>query len=216
MRRMAGFATLHADRGMFKQKRPALIGVTVQACFFGRVRLGHHARPHAHFPSGCLRSMRIVTIGALHETLIDAVLERHVELRPHIVVARVAEIGLSLREQELRRRRAVNRVAAGADDVVQGVGRSPDISAAHVLGMAGEAIVQDFARRHDRERVRDRELATPCFHVCLARAMATLAAGPLGWFLARRDALVVRIFIEIRPDIRVACLADFAADIRGC
>jgi hypothetical protein len=61
--------------------------------------------------------MRIVAVCALHETLIDAVLEGHSKLRSHLLVASVAEIDLLLRQECLGSGRFVNRMATGASNI---------------------------------------------------------------------------------------------------
>ena len=47
--------------------------------------------------------MRVVAIAAVHDALVDAMLERHGELRLYRRVAGIAELSLFLREQEFRR-----------------------------------------------------------------------------------------------------------------
>ena len=98
VRNVAGEATIHADRGMFKNKRPAFVGMTVDARFFVGLRLLHMARPRRVSPGGLKRSVGIVAIRAVHETFVDAVLERQGELRSHVSVATVAQIRLGLRQ----------------------------------------------------------------------------------------------------------------------
>ena len=51
------------------------------------------------------------------------------------------------------------------------------------------------------------------FHMGFGGPMATLATSALRRKVARRNALIVGIFVEIEPDIGVAGLTNFAADI---
>ena len=87
----------------------------------------------------------------MHEAFIHAVLGRHGELRPHGGVAAIAEFALLLRQQELRRGRMVDRVAARARHVVPRMFRALDICLFQVARMAPQAGVQHLLRRHQRK-----------------------------------------------------------------
>ena len=160
--------------------------------------------------------MGVVAIAALHEAFVDAVAARHVELRAHVTVALVARLGLALSQQEPRRLRAVVGVARRAGDVVLGVLGAPDVGAAIVLGMAGQAPVDNLARFHHRERERNRVAARglACGHMRLERPVAALARGDLWWFLAGREALEVWVLEEVVPLILMAGFAFGIAGIR--
>ena len=109
VRCMTGRASFGFYRSVFVSKRPLLIHVALNASGVGAGR-----------ESGLLQletAMRIVTIGALHETLVDAVLKRHGELRPHGQVAGIAQIVLPGRQQKFRRRRLMNQMAIRTDHV---------------------------------------------------------------------------------------------------
>ena len=96
VRNVAGEAPIHTNRGMLKNKRPAFVGMTVDARFFVGLGLLHMARPRRVSPRGLKRSVWIVAIRAVHETFVDAVLEGHGKLRAHVSVAAVAQIRLGL------------------------------------------------------------------------------------------------------------------------
>ena len=91
-------------------------------------------------------AVRVMTVGTLHETFVDAMVEGHSELRLLLQMARVAKLGLRLREQRLLRLRMMRRVAGKAAHIglaVQG------IRGVHVFsgrGVAGEAAIVDLLR----------------------------------------------------------------------
>ena len=96
VRNVAGSAAIHADRRMLKKKRPAFVGMTVDARFFVGLGMLHIARPRRVSPGGLKRSVWIVAIRAVHETFVDAVFEGQGKLRAHVSVAAVAQIRLRL------------------------------------------------------------------------------------------------------------------------
>lgn len=100
VRIMAGFAAFDADDGMFIDEGAALVLVAFDAGLFGAGGLVHHAGSHAGAPCGGEGSMRVVAIGALDDAFIDAMFDRHVELRAHGGVALVAEVLLDFGEKE--------------------------------------------------------------------------------------------------------------------
>ena len=61
-----------------------------------------------------ISSVLVVAVGALNQTLIDAMVKRHIELGFLLQVAGVAKFRLGLDQQVFRRRRVVRRVAVGA------------------------------------------------------------------------------------------------------
>ena len=92
--------------------------------------------------------MRIVAVRALHESFIDAMLERHRELRAHGRVAAITDFALLLfRKQELRRGRAVNRMAVGADDIALSVLAAADVGAGNGLAVAPQAGIHNLRWR---------------------------------------------------------------------
>lgn len=195
---------------MLKHEGPALFGVAFEAGLFIAQRLVNHARTRRHPPGGSECAVRIVAIGAGHETLVDAMLEGHVELRSDRLMARIAEVGLIVGEQEFRRRGMMDGVTARADDVVQRMRGPAYIASRQRLGMAAKAVVEDLARLKLGEGD-DRALAAMRFDVRFTRAMTAFATSALGWLFARRDAFEVRVLIEARPDVRMTGAADITA-----
>lgn len=118
---MTGFTPVGPHCSVFECKRAALIRMTANTGLLSIVAGARHARPDTHPPTGRRGAMRIVAIGAGHEALIDAVLERHRELRSNGVVAAVTEIRLRLGEKELRSLRLVNGVTSRTHDIVAGM-----------------------------------------------------------------------------------------------
>jgi hypothetical protein len=88
------------------------------------------------------------------------------------------------------------------------------VGAAHGLGMTAQAVVQDFPWSKLGESY-DRGLAAPSLNVRLARTMAAFAAGFVGWFLSGSNTLIVRVFVKIGPDVRMASAAYVTADEGG-
>lgn len=148
VRAMAALTTIHANRCVLKNKRTALVCVALQARLFVALRLFHHSRAQTSPPRGRSRSVWIMAIRTLNNSLVDPVFKRHGELRSHRRVAGVAEVRLLLRQQKLRCRCLVNGMATGADDVGQRMRGSADIGARKVFRVTGEAVVQDFFRLH--------------------------------------------------------------------
>ena len=104
----------------------------------------------------------------------------------------------------------MDRVAIGADYVVKGVLGSANVRSADGLGMAAQAIVENFLGREFRKSD-DAGFAPARLNVRLAGTMAALAAGALGRFFSGSDALEVRVLVEISPDVGMASAADVAA-----
>jgi hypothetical protein len=134
-------------------------------------------------------------------------LERHVELCPHLRVAFVAKVYLFLREQVLGRGGTVNGMAVRADNVILRVLRPLDLSTVDVFSVAGEAVVQDTLRRKFAESD-DGRFPAARFHVRLPGTVARLAAGFIGRFFAGRNRSIVGILVKVRPNIRVARFTD--------
>ena len=111
MRIVAGFAPVHAQGRMFEDEWPGLITMAVYARLIAGTRLVHHTRADAGTPSRSESAVGVVTIGALNYAFVDAMLDRHVELRAHGGVALVAQIPLELCQQELGSLRFMNRMS---------------------------------------------------------------------------------------------------------
>lgn len=122
------------DDRVLIDKRPGRLGVTL-----GANRILLRRRPQAFLAE---RAMRVVAIGALHQSLFHLVMERHGELRLHVGMALEAEHRLSGFQQMLGGCARVNAVAANAADVAFAVGRALKV---RVLALvATEARLVDF------------------------------------------------------------------------
>lgn len=93
MRRMARLAALWLVGLMFENEGPLLVGVAREADRIPRSR-----RPKL-LPDES--AMSVMAIRAFDQPFFDTVVEGHVELRFHLQVAGVAELGLCFHEQEL-------------------------------------------------------------------------------------------------------------------
>ena len=127
--------------------------------------------------------MRVVAIGALDQSLIHAMLERHGELGPHVRVAAVTKLGLILGQQIFGRGRMMVRMAIGAGDIVQSMLGAPDVGAREIGGVAREAGIDDLLGLHQGECPRDGRLASACFDMRFGGPMAPLASGVFRRFL---------------------------------
>jgi len=88
--------------------------------------------------------MRIVTVGALNEALIHAVVKRHFKLRPFREVAGVTELRLGLYEQELFGGGVMGRMAIDATDLVAGMHRTHGVRMFGIFCVAIEAALIHF------------------------------------------------------------------------
>ena len=77
--------------------------------------------------------------------------------------------------------------------------------------MAAQTIVENLFRLQLGERD-DGSLTAVSLDVRSAGSVAAFAAGVLGRFLAGRDAPIVRVFVEFRPNVGMAALTGFASD----
>jgi hypothetical protein len=111
---VATAAAFGFHRYMLVNERPLLIDVAL-------VANGIAARQGAHLPDGC-GSMGAVTVVALHQALIDAVVEGLGEIGLGRDVAAVAQLGLALDQEVLFLSGVVRRVAIEAADIAAGVG----------------------------------------------------------------------------------------------
>ena len=136
MRSMASLASIYTNTKMLEKKGSTLIRMALQAGLFIRHRLVHVARTRRHAPGRGKRAVRVVTIGARDHAFLNAMLERHSELRAYVRVAFFAQRCLRLSEQSVKRLRAVDGMATGAGHTIQGVLRGANIGARKRLAMA--------------------------------------------------------------------------------
>jgi len=122
---VAGLAAVNLHGRVFVHKRPLLIRVAGEADLILRRGSSHLFGPH--------RAMRVVAVGALHQALVHAVVERHIELRLLRQMARIAKLGLGLHQQEIGVFTVVRRMAGDATDLVP---RVLGVERVHVLRAA--------------------------------------------------------------------------------
>jgi hypothetical protein len=103
-------------------------------------------------------------------------------------------------------------MATGAYHSVERVFGSPDIGAGEVFAVAGQAGIQHLSRLHDG-KCANGVLAAAGLHVRLAWSVAALATGPFSRFRAAGQALKMRIFEEILPNVGVTSFTNVAADV---
>lgn len=106
----------------------------------------------------------------------------------------------------------MDRVAVGADYIAECMRGSPDICPADLFGMTSQAIVQHFGWGELGKR-NNRRFPAARLDVRLPRTMAALAPGSIRSLFSAGDGLIVRIFVEISPDIRMASAASVASYI---
>jgi len=156
--------------------------------------------------------VRIVTIRALDHALVYAMFKRHVELRSYGGVAVVTKIRLSLGQQELWRRRAVDGMTTRTGHVGERVLGAANLGSGEIFGVTPQTVVESLNRLQQRES-NDRRLPAARFNVGAPGAVTSLTAGALGRLPAAGDALIVRILIKVEPDIGMAGLAYCASDV---
>jgi len=133
VRLVAGDAAIRLPHLVLKQERALLIDMALYAGLVAARRHVEHLGSLPHAERRRKAAVRIVAVCALHEPFVNPVLGRHVEQGAHIVVARVTELGLRLRQQIPVARRMVIGVAGRACDVVLSMLGTPNIGAVEVL-----------------------------------------------------------------------------------
>ena len=103
-------------------------------------------------------------------------------------------------------------MAIRANHVIERVGRALYIRPRQSLIVAAQAIPEHLFRLQLRKS-NDRLLIAFALNVRLSRAMTALASRFLRRFLARGDALEMRILIELQPDVRMTGFANIASDV---
>jgi hypothetical protein len=147
--RVTRLAAFNAHAGVFKNERPAFVGVTPKAWLFPAEVLAHQARPRSHAPGGRKGTVRVMAIGATHHTLVQAVVRRHRKFGLHRAMASGTKIDLIRGQQKLRRLRAMNRMTVRADNIRFGVSRALNIHLGQLFAMAGETSAELFIGLHD-------------------------------------------------------------------
>lgn len=156
--------------------------------------------------------MRIVAIRALHEAFIDAMLNRHRKLRPHIGMAAITEVGLWLRQKLFGSGSPVYRMAVGTDYVGGGVRTAANVCPAKLLRMARQAVVEYLLRGQVRKSDNFRFVALR-LRMSFAGAVTTFATLLFELYLLVHQRFSMCIAVKGRPDVRVTGTADGVARI---
>ena len=209
MRNMTRRATLDLYGLVFEHKRPLLIGVARETNRVLR-RRGSHLL-------GTNGAVRIVTIGALDQSFVNSMAKRHFKLGLLLEMARVAQLGLRLRQQKLFGFRLVRRVAGDTTDIVLGVNRVDSVHVLRPAGVATHASGVDFLGRRVLERENFGLVATTV-HVRFPGTVASFTTLPLRAFLAIEGRYKVRRCLEmaekvLRGHICVTRLARLRPDV---
>jgi hypothetical protein len=122
VRNMARRAPLNLHWLVLEDKWPLLVGMAAKAN-----RILRRCMPHLFRQN---RSVDVVTVATVNQPLINAVVERHLELRPLLQMAGIAKLRLGFYQQELSSFRVVRRVTGNAANAILGVHR---VDGVHVL-----------------------------------------------------------------------------------
>jgi len=167
---VAGDAALDFDRFVFEDERSGLVGMALKANgVFGRRR--------AQLP--CEEAaVLIMTVGALHEPFINAMMERPVELLLLIEMAVVAERRLAGFQQELGFFCVMRIMAVRAAHAIL------EVNGARIVAVIGAVFMATQATRADLLRGRALEgeylgFVSAAVNVGLSGAVAGFAAVPL-------------------------------------
>lgn len=213
MRIMALLASFDYGGRVLVDERSTPVGVTLDAGFIIERGLVHHRRTNSHAPRGGKGAVGIMTVPAIHEALVHAVLGRHIELRAHARVTSVARLAAALLQEEFRAGRMMDGMTIGAHYVVQSVCRTLDVGFLQILGVALEARFQDLLGLHERKGVGNGVASPAGRHMILPRTVTSLAARSIGWQIAGGDRLVVWVFIKRRPDVRMTDFTNVTPEV---
>ena len=152
--------------------------------------------------------MHVVTIAAPHQPFVHAMVVRPREVSLGGNVATVAKIRRLLRQQMLRLRCMMRRMAVQASHVAAGMGRCRKVSLLVTLSVASQAAAARLLPRHVFKADDLADIAA-AFHVRRAGPVARLAAMSI---LQRRLEMrgLLKVFLI---EILVTCLADIYANI---
>ena len=135
--------------------------------------------------------MGVVTVVALYQSFVDAVMERAVEVLLHFLVATVAEEGSLLLHQELAFLRMVGRVAVYAAHVVLQVCGACEVAMLFAVCVASQATRADFLGRGILE-CKDLRLIAATINMRFPWTVACLASMPLWPFFRIQRGHIVR------------------------
>ena len=204
VRRMASQTPLGLDRDVFKDERPARLGVALGA---DRVLVGRGLQV-----VGAEGAVHVVAVAARDQAFVHLVVERHIECRLGVGVALEAELRLRNLQQVFFFVALMNAVAADTADVRPGVGRAVKVRVRS--RMTGQALGVDLFRRSVLERI-DLAHVAATRHVVRARTMAALAPLFRGPALLIQRSLQVRSFLPRVISLLMAGFARFRANILG-
>ena len=143
--------------------------------------------------------MRVMTVGTLHKTFVDAMLRWHLKECAYVAMALIAKLRLTLRKQIFVCRRMMIRVALSTCDVMLCVLRATNVGPVEILCMTGQTRRDDLRRLHQREGPGDCLFTTQSQNVRLGRAVTAFATGTVRRLCARGNAFEMRILIEGSP-----------------
>ena len=211
MGRVATHAAFNLDGSMLVNIWPGLVAVALEASRILRGRGPQRPIQEA--------AMGVVAVVTLHQSLVDSVPERAVELLLHFLMAAVAQLRRLLSHQELTLFCMVRRVAIDATHVVLEVGGARKITMLFAIVMTRQAACADLLCGCIFKGKNLRLVAAP-IHVLLARSMAGLATMPLRPLLRvqgrNKMAGVFEALIKaLRGRIFMAGFADFYAYVLG-
>ncbi len=197
-------AAIDLYRRVFVDKRPLLIGVAFETdCV---LRGGSH---HLFGPRG---AVRIVAIGALNESFIHSMMERHIELRLLLQMAGIAKLRLGFLQQEFAGFGMVWRVAG---DATNAVGRVDGVDGVHLMRtarVAGETAAINFLGR--MIFTEDEDFAdVPATRDVRGAGAMTIFATVFADAAFLVCLLPVRAFLPALIESFMAGLAGFTADI---
>ncbi len=130
---MARLASVRFYRRMLVNKRPMLVGMTLETNLILR---GGQTNLLCQF-----RAVGIVAVAALNQAFVDPMMKRHGELRLLLKVARIAHLRLGLRQQELLGFGVMRGVARNTTDVVLLMNGVEGVHVFGRRGMTGQATV---------------------------------------------------------------------------
>jgi hypothetical protein len=161
-------------------------------------------------------AMRIVTVIALQQALIYAMVERTSELRAHVHVTGVTKLWRGLFQQKFIFLRVMRRMAVDARHATLQVGRAP-IIALIVTALVTIQAARADVRRRSVFKGEDLRFIAPAVHVFFAGAMTCFATMPLGALVGIELSIhgggEVRSVYKIIVDVFVAGLAGLRANI---
>ena len=205
MRRMATAAALGFHRCMFVDKRPLLVDMALRA---NRIP----ARDVLQLPYGS-RSMRVMAVGALHQTLVHPVVKGFSKVRLGRGVASVTQLGLALHQEVLFLLGVMRGMAVEAPDVAAGVRRFGKMGLRMCFSVATETARTARLPRLPLE-AEYLALVTAARHMFRTRTMAaftTLLRGAAFFFI--QSGLPMRRFLPAVVNFLVTGFAGLGAHV---